>query len=89
METLILYRLLTFKIDKMLTSSVNVIIQLLILHACRMFLLLPHTPLDTYSLKIYTVTGLPLTTLLRLIRDYTHNPPKGGIMGIYKTNRYI
>ena len=58
------------EIDKMLTSSVNVIIQLLILHACRMFLLILYTQVRK-PIKIYTVTGLPLTTLLHLIRIYT------------------
>ena len=74
----------------MLTSSVNVIIQLLILHACRMLLLI----LFTHILhKIYTVTGLPLTTLLHLISSYTldgselNHPPEINIK--IDRNRYI
>ena len=70
----------------MLTSSVNVIIQLLILYACKILLLIDHThnnsclcdkegdniiPIYT-GFSIYTVTGLPLTTLLHLSSPYTH-----------------
>lgn len=55
----------------MLTSSVNVIIQLLILITCMMLLLITFTLI--LNREIYTVTGLPLTTLLHLTRSYTHS----------------
>ena len=55
----------------MLTSSVNVIIQLLILMTCTLSLLIYYTLKKGSGINI-SVTGLPLTTLLHLIRNYTH-----------------
>jgi hypothetical protein len=60
----------------MLTSSVNVIIQLLILNTCKLLLHIIYTQsipglYPVTQSKIDTVTGLPLTTLLHLIRNYT------------------
>ena len=64
----------------MLTSSVNVIIQLLILYTCKMLLLIHYT-LILYRNEIDTVTGLPLTTLLHLISEFTLSPRGWGTGG--------